>query len=47
MLDEPLEHLDIRIAARLRTLYSQLPENIIPQMLVTTFEETLIRKDAE
>jgi DNA repair exonuclease SbcCD ATPase subunit len=45
MIDEPLEHLDIRNRrSLLNFLVSACRKNIIPQMLVTTFEETLIRK---
>jgi len=45
MIDEPLEHLDIRNRrSLLNFLVAVCRKNIIPQMLVTTFEETLIRK---
>jgi DNA repair exonuclease SbcCD ATPase subunit len=45
MIDEPLEHLDIRNRrSLLNFLVSACRKNIIPQMLVTTFEETLIRR---
>jgi DNA repair exonuclease SbcCD ATPase subunit len=45
MKDEPLEHLDIRNRrSLLNFLVAVCRKNIIPQMLVTTFEETLIRK---
>ena len=45
MIDEPLEHLDIRNRrSLLNFLVVACRKNIIPQMLITTFEETLIRK---
>jgi len=45
MIDEPLEHLDIRNRrSLLNFLVSAIRQNILPQMLVTTFEETLIRR---
>jgi len=45
MIDEPLEHLDIRNRrSLLNFLVAVCRKNITPQMFVTTFEETLIRK---
>jgi DNA repair exonuclease SbcCD ATPase subunit len=45
MIDEPLEHLDISNRRSLLSfLVGACRKNVIPQMLVTTFEETLIRK---
>jgi hypothetical protein len=45
MIDEPLEHLDIRNRrSLLNFLVGACRKNIIPQMFITTFEETLIRK---
>ena len=45
MIDEPLEHLDIRNRrSLLNFLVSACRKGIIRQMLVTTFEESLIRK---
>lgn len=45
MIDEPLEHLDIRNRRSLINYLSIVNEKkIIPQMIVTTFEETLLRK---
>lgn len=45
MIDEPLEHLDVRNRRSLINFLSMANEkNIIPQMIVTTFEETLLRK---
>lgn len=45
MIDEPLEHLDIRNRrSLLNFLVESNKKGVIPQLLVTTFEETLIRK---
>jgi len=45
MIDEPLEHLDIRNRrSLLNFLVEACRKKFIKQMLVTTFEETLIRK---
>lgn len=45
LIDEPLEHLDIRNRrSLLNFLFKVSKESIFPQMLVSTFEETLIRK---
>jgi len=45
MIDEPLEHLDIRNRrSLLNFLVEACRKNFIPQMLVTTFEETLVRR---
>jgi DNA repair exonuclease SbcCD ATPase subunit len=45
MIDEPLEHLDIRNRrSLLNFLVAVCRKNVIPQMLVTTFEESLVRK---
>jgi DNA repair exonuclease SbcCD ATPase subunit len=45
MIDEPLEHLDIRNRrSLLNFLVTVCRKNIIRQIFVTTFEETLIRK---
>ncbi|MFC1770038.1 hypothetical protein ACFLZI_03180, partial [Nitrospirota bacterium] len=45
MIDEPLEHLDIRNRrSLLNFLVKSCEKNVISQMIVTTFEETLVRK---
>ncbi len=45
LIDEPLEHLDIRNRrSLLNFLFRVNKAKIIPQIIVTTFEETLIRK---
>jgi len=45
MIDEPLEHLDIRNRRSLLNFLSIANKgNIIPQIILTTFEETLLRK---
>jgi ATPase subunit of ABC transporter with duplicated ATPase domains len=45
MIDEPLEHLDIRNRrSLLNFLVAACQKDFIPQMFVTSFEETLIRK---
>ncbi len=45
MIDEPLEHLDIRNRrSLLNFLVQAIKKQIIPQLIVTTFEESLTRK---
>lgn len=45
MIDEPLEHLDIRNRrSLLNFLVEANKKRVIPQLLISTFEETLIRK---
>lgn len=45
MIDEPLEHLDARNRRSLVNFLSMASQrNVIPQLIVTTFEETLLRK---
>jgi len=45
MIDEPLEHLDVRNRRSLVNFLSMASlRNVIPQLIVTTFEETLLRK---
>ncbi len=45
MIDEPLEHLDARNRRSLVNFLSMSSQrNVIPQLIVTTFEETLLRK---
>lgn len=45
MIDEPLEHLDARNRRSLVNFLSMSSQkDVIPQLIVTTFEETLLRK---
>jgi len=45
MIDEPLEHLDVRNRRSLVNFLSMASQkNVIPQLIVTTFEESLLRK---